>query len=115
VVAASLLILGKSLLEQGDRRGAETALREALAIRRSILPPGHWQVASAQSALGRCLVKQGRFREAEPLLVESFERLSADRGPKHERTRDALRNLVEMYEAWGRPDTATKYRARQPS
>jgi eukaryotic-like serine/threonine-protein kinase len=115
VVAASLLVLGKSLLEQGDRRGAETALREALTIRRSILPPGHWQIASAQSALGRCLAKQGRFREAEPLLVDSFERLSADRGPKHERTRDALRNVIEMYDAWGRPDTAAKYWTRQPN
>ena len=114
VVAASLLVLGKSLLEVGDRAGAEKALREALAIRQSILPPGHWQVASAESALGRCLAKQGRFREAEPLLVGSFERLSADRGPSHERTRDALKNLVEMYEAWGKPDMAAKYRTRQP-
>ena len=114
VVAASLLVLGKSLLEVGDREGAEKALREALAIRQSILPPGHWQVASAESALGRCLAKQGRFREAEPLLVGSFERLSADRGPSHERTRDALKNLVEMYEAWGKHDTAAKYLARQP-
>jgi eukaryotic-like serine/threonine-protein kinase len=115
VVAASLLVLGKSLLGLGDRVGAERALREALAIRQSILPPGHWQVASAESALGRCLAKQGRFREAEPLLVGSFERLSADRGPSHERTRDALRNLIEMYDAWGKPDMAAKYRARQAS
>ena len=114
VVAASLLVLGKSLVEVGELGSAEEALREALNIRRSILPPGHWQVASAESVLGWCLAKESRFREAEPLLVGSFERLSADRGPSHERTRDALKNVVEMYEAWGKPDMAANYRARLP-
>jgi eukaryotic-like serine/threonine-protein kinase len=113
LAAASLLILGKALVEQGHAREAEAPLREALAVRRSRLPAGHWQTASAESALGRCLARQGRFREAEPLVVGSYERLLADRGPRHERTRDALANVIDLYDRWKMPARAAEFRARQ--
>ncbi len=113
LAAASLLILGKGLVEQGHPREAEAPLREALALRRARLPVGHWQTASAESALGRCLARQGRFREAEPLVVGAYERLRSDRGPRHERTTDALANVVDLYQRWKKPDLAAEYRARQ--
>jgi serine/threonine-protein kinase len=115
LVAASLLVMGKSLLEQGHGQAAEAALREAVAIRQTILPPGHWLTASAEGALGRCLVKQSRFRQAEPLLVGAYERLHADRGARHERTLEALKNVIELYEAWHNPGKVAAYRARLTS
>lgn len=114
LTAATCLVLGKSLLETGDTRGAERALRRALAIRRELLPATHWQVASAESALGRCLARTGRFVEAEPLVVGAYERLKADRGPRHERTVDALANVVDLYTRWRRPDKVATYQAREP-
>ena len=113
LAAASLLVLGKGLVEQGHPREAEAPLREALAVRRSRLPVGHWQTASAESALGRCLARQGRFREAEPLVVGAYERLLSDRGPRHERTTDALANVVDLYQRWNKPALAAEYRARR--
>ena len=112
ILAASLLVLGKSLVEQGRPREAEAPLREALAMRRGLLPPGHWQTASAESALGRCLARQRRFREAEPLVVAACERLLSERGPRHERTLDALANVVDLYQRWNKPDRLAEFRAR---
>ncbi len=110
LTAATVLVLGKSLLEAGDAAGAEPALRRALSIRREVLPDGHWQTASAESALGRCLAREGRFAEAEPLVVGAYERLKADRGPAHERTVDALANVVDLYTRWHRPGKLAAYR-----
>ena len=55
---------------------AEPLLREGLDIRRATLSADDWRVAYAQSTLGGCLVVLGRFAEAEPLLVPSYEQLA---------------------------------------
>ena len=42
---------------------AERNFRRALAIRERMHPAGHWRIAEARVALGRCLVRAGRFAE----------------------------------------------------
>lgn len=111
MVSATLIVLGASLTDAGRPRDGEVHLREALALREQALPPDHWLIANTKSLLGGALTKQKRFREAEPLVVSGYERLLADRGPRHERTRDALRRVIELYTAWGKPDKAAIYRA----
>ena len=44
----------------------------------------------------------GRYREAEPLLLSSYENLSAKRGPDHRRTQHALDHLIELYDTTDR-------------
>ena len=69
------------------------------------LPADSWQVAAAMNAEGAALVGLGHFEQAEPLLVHSLDALG-----RH-RFRDSTRGkhrLVELYEAWGKPEQATK-------
>jgi serine/threonine-protein kinase len=113
MIPAALLIAGRARLALGDAAAAERHLREAVALRRAILPPGHWLIANTESLLGECLAARGRHGEAERLLTASYERLLADRGPDHERTRDARVRLAQFYRARGRPADAAQYDARK--
>jgi tetratricopeptide (TPR) repeat protein len=110
MVAASLQTAGLSLMDLGRAREAEPLLRESLALRRRVLPPDHWLLASAESVLGACLTAEHRYREAEALLLHAAASLEASRGGSHERTVEARKRLVALYEAWGRPQRAASWR-----
>ncbi len=111
MVAATELVLGLALLDLGRAREADPVLRESLALRRKSLPPGHWHISSSESALGACLTAEGRFAEAEALLLRAEAGLESSRGPDHERTVEARQRLAGLYEAWGRPGRAARWRA----
>ena len=109
MVAAALQVMGLALLDLGRPREAEPLLRESLELRRAALPPGHWLIASSESVLGACLTAEGRYREAEALLLRAHAGLEASRGRDHPRTAEARKRLVDLYQAWGRPNLAAAW------
>ncbi len=113
-VARSMLASGTVLLQAGEPDKAESLARQCVEVRRRSLPAGHWQVAEAQSLLGACLQARREFESAEELLLQSLDALRESRGPSDEHTRTAIRRLRKLYEAWGRPLEAAKYRANAP-
>jgi tetratricopeptide (TPR) repeat protein len=78
---------------------------------RTALPEGHWYTGVFLSKHGACLTELGRFDEAEFALTEAHRILSASIGANHERTRTTLTALVNLYEAWGKPDEAERHSA----
>jgi eukaryotic-like serine/threonine-protein kinase len=93
---------------------AEGYLREYLAI------PGKevshaWNMSNSKSVLGVALMSQKKYTDAEPLLRAGYEGLKRheDQLPKESKVllTNALRRLVRLYEIWGRPDEAAKWRA----
>jgi serine/threonine-protein kinase len=110
-IASTLTSLGVVLTRAGSPEDGEPLLREALAIRQAALPEGHWLTANTASNLGGCLTALRRYEEAERLLVEGYTVLQAQRGDRDERTRQALRRLIDLYEGWGQPEKAATYRA----
>jgi serine/threonine-protein kinase len=113
-IAYSLIGLGRLLSDKGTPRDAEPLLREGLDIRRKAFPTGDWRTAEAESVLGGCLAALHRYDEAEPLLVESYATLKAKRGERNNLTQQTLKRLIDLYEAWGKPDQAAQYRALLP-
>ncbi|MEP0547361.1 MAG: serine/threonine-protein kinase [Rhodothermales bacterium] len=103
--------LGRLFHLRGEPEAAEAAYREGLAVLRGALPAGHQTIAHNEGRFGLLLLEQGRFAEAEPLLLASFEGIGTARGADHPDTREAARRLIELYEAAGRPDDADRYRA----
>ncbi|MFQ5570067.1 MAG: tetratricopeptide repeat protein [Rhodothermales bacterium] len=87
---------------------AETLYREALAMRTHLLGETNPLAAGTAVDLGGVLYEQKRYDEAEPLLQSGLTRLEA---AGHEKARDALQRLVDLYEAWGKPEQANTYRA----
>ena len=96
------------LVAQGKGGEAEPLARESLAIfKTSETSP--WRTPDAESVLGSCLAAQGRFAEAEPLLLGSYPILKADAGEGGRYAPAALRRIVDLYAAWGRPERAAVY------
>lgn len=106
--------LGMVQLSKDDYLKAESLLREAWAIRMARTPPGHWSRFTVQSALGGALTGQGRFAEAEGLLVSAYEGLHAAPGTPPARVKEAAQRLVELYEAWAKPELAEVWKEKSP-
>jgi eukaryotic-like serine/threonine-protein kinase len=105
----ALTIQGLSLNKLGRFAEAEGPLREAVALRIELLPPGHFFTALAQSALGEFLTGRHKFAEAESLLLVSYRSLFTSQGPANPRTTLARHRLHELYVAWKKPEEALKY------
>ena len=52
----------------------------------------------------------GGFIEAEPCLIDGYHVLREARGDETVYTRKARRRIVELYEAWGRPEMVEPFR-----
>jgi tetratricopeptide (TPR) repeat protein len=109
------LLVGVLHLAEGKPESAEPYLRECLAIRREQLSPGHRLIAYAESVLGECMVALGEYEDAERLLLDSHAVISTGWGDGNLYTELARQRLVKLYEAWGRPDLASSWRASPAS
>lgn len=114
----ALRIVGAALVAQKTEekaREAEPILRRAIALCAEIkLPPAEaWRASRLESTLAECLITLKQFEEAERLGVASYESLRAARGDAFLDTRAALRRVVWLYEAWGRPEKAAEWRAKE--
>jgi serine/threonine-protein kinase len=89
---------------------AEPLVQESLRIRR-LHKAADWQIADAEIWLAACLADRGERDEAESILLRELAVLE-----KHDvqsrAVRDALTQLVKLYDRWKKPDRAAEYRAR---
>jgi hypothetical protein len=54
------------------------------------------------------------YDKAEPLLVGAVENLRIKLGDIHPHTKESFNNLIELYEAWDKPEKAKERRAKLP-
>lgn len=105
-----------SLLDLDRNSDAEPVLRNLLEARERV-QPDKWSTFNTRSGLGGVLVTQGRFADAEPLLVSGYEGMVARREQHMAATRirigEALERLEQLYSAWGRGDAAEVWRAKR--
>ncbi len=99
-------------LGKGEGREAEPLFREAIELQRDGVSPA-WFRRALQSALGACLTLQGRYADAEPLLVNSygFHELRGVSEPETY-TRESLRRIIDLYEAWDASEPGEGYDAK---
>ena len=97
---------------QGRNAEAEPLYLQTLETARRVLGDDHRQTLSVWHGLTKVLVALDRFEDAEPLANECYERTEATLGPLHHRTHDAIRLLINLYEAWGKPEQATHWKAK---
>jgi tetratricopeptide (TPR) repeat protein len=117
------LVLGEfglTLLQEARFPEAEAWLRRALAEYDRTPPRPLAQrlrpKQRALSGLGQALARQGKFAEAEPLVLQAFQELKADElhlaGDRAGMVRQALEAVVELYRAWQKPEQLNEWSAK---
>ena len=84
-------------------------LEKALEVEREALGDEHWLTARARSALAAALAARGHYGEAEPLLLDAYAKLRAQRGDGDRYVEQAREQLHALYTAWDKPARATEY------
>ena len=115
-VAVTLDDLGRHLLRKKRYAEAEPLLHEGLAIWEANRVDG-WQWFDAQSLYGGSLLGQGKYAEAESLILSGVEGLKARAAripaPSKVLLTEAGERVVQLYTAWGKPEKAAEWRATQ--
>lgn len=83
-------------IDRDDPLAAEAPAREALEMRQRILGPRARDTGQSVRTLGRVLSKQGRWREAEPLVREGIEIESEHTSPDNVWRGSALAELNSL-------------------
>jgi tetratricopeptide (TPR) repeat protein len=117
-VADALDSLGWHLLKQRKHAEADSLLRESLAIREQT-QPDDGKTPYTMSLVGGSLLGQKKYAEAEPLLLSGYAGMrQRERGIALPilkfRLTEAIERLVQLYEAWGKPEKAAERRAKLP-
>jgi tetratricopeptide (TPR) repeat protein len=96
---------------------AEKVIREWLSLQQQ-KEPDAWTTYNAQSILGRALLEQKKYAEAEPFLLQGHEGMAQREAkiPPKDKARliQTVEHLVQLYDAWGKPDKAAEWRAKLP-
>ncbi|MCU0863591.1 MAG: serine/threonine-protein kinase [Planctomycetes bacterium] len=109
---AVFLLYHVAFCEAGLGRHAEAEQSYAAAVTagEAIHGPDRGQTRSALLQRVRSLIALGRHEDAERLALDLLARATRDRGEGSEAVTRARELLVQVYEAWGRPDDAAKWR-----
>jgi len=60
--------------------------------------------------IGVLYLEQGQYNEAEAKLNEAYKGRIIKLGPQHPHSIESLKQLIELYEALGKPDEVKKWR-----
>ena len=108
----SLRGLGLLRADQGRYEEAEKLLTESLERRRRVQGPVHERAIRNMVHLGWVYTEQQRYNEAETLLLDAFGLSQRVLGPLDRSTIGSIGKIVELYEAWGKPEKAEEWRAK---
>jgi tetratricopeptide (TPR) repeat protein len=112
-VVNSQLSLGDLLCRVGGRSEGVSLLTDA-HTQLSTRSPQDLNLAFARGTLGECLTTRGRYREAEPLLISVYDRMS-EYAATHPWRIQAARRLADLYQRSNRPAEEAKFRALLPA
>jgi serine/threonine protein kinase len=98
---------------QGKFAQSEPLAREAVEFDRKNRPD-EWQRFRAESLLGASLAGQKKYAEAEPLLLEGYQGMTARKEriavPDWYHLERARSWIVQLYLNWGKPEKAAEWR-----
>jgi len=106
----SAMHVGYSQLLQGHYVESERTLRFLLSQLKGVPPAASPLASRVRVHLGEALAGQKRFVEAESLLLAEFRSSVNTTGLRGQMRLVTAAALARMYDAWGRPADAAKYR-----
>ncbi|MBN2448404.1 MAG: serine/threonine protein kinase [Phycisphaerae bacterium] len=111
-VGVTLLNYSTMLSSQGRHADAADAARQALEIFVATHGEQHLRVAEARQQLAKVLQAGGEFEAAETELLTAYNLRATLAGSDARATQESALGLVDLYEAWGKPDAAAEWRVK---
>jgi eukaryotic-like serine/threonine-protein kinase len=112
--AAVTAQLTAALAGTADPATAGPLLRECRDAVKARLAAGDWLTAELTSRYGDCLRREGKYTEAEPVLVAAANDVAKAVGVAPWGAPAARDRVADLYDAWGKPAAAAKWRAGPP-
>jgi tetratricopeptide (TPR) repeat protein len=109
-VAEALMQVVGVVNRAGRPAEAEALMRDSLTLLREVMAEDSWAVSYGKARLAQSLMDQGKWEEAEILLLESHDAIRAVGGDSAFLGVEAQARLVELYDGWGRKAQADAYR-----
>jgi eukaryotic-like serine/threonine-protein kinase len=113
-VALCMTNLAGIFLARNHISGAVSLLNDVLAFPTDKLPEDSRNRARAKSVMGECLIQKHKYQEAETLLLEAYAVLSIkEKGGRS--LQKTSRQILNLYNAWGKPEKAEEFRLKTSS
>jgi tetratricopeptide (TPR) repeat protein/tRNA A-37 threonylcarbamoyl transferase component Bud32 len=112
MIARALMDLGRGLVLSKRFDLAEAALSESESIFARSQPSFPHYPAWSECWYGASLAGQRRYAEAAPHLLAAEKGLREARSTPRRYYQQAVEQLVKLYEAWGKPDEAARWRTK---
>jgi serine/threonine-protein kinase len=110
LVGIALSNLASVHMARRENARAEQLFREALAVYEATLPADHTNTAIARIKLGRSLLRQQRYADAERATAAGYAILARQADPAVSYLTAARSDLAAIYDALGRPERAAEFR-----
>ncbi len=111
LIGLALSNLASVYIEKKDYTRAEQLFRDVIRRYSETLPPNHLFNAIARIKLGRTLVREGRFADAEPESRAGYEILIKQANPQVSWLKSARQDLIAEYDALHQPEKAGRFQA----
>ncbi len=102
--------LASALTGKADPASAEPQLRECWEVVKVRMWTGDWLTGEVASRYGDCLTRQGKYEEAEPILLAAARDITKAVGVPAWGIAAARKRVAELYDAWKKPTEAAKWR-----
>jgi eukaryotic-like serine/threonine-protein kinase len=111
LLGTALANRGSVYMARGDNVSAEKYYRDALSVFGKTLPDTHLDIGIARIKLGRALLRQHRFADAERESATGLSILLAQTSPATSWVRNARSDLAAVYDSLGQQPKALAMRA----
>jgi serine/threonine-protein kinase len=111
LIGIALSNLASVSMQRKDYARAEQLYREALAMYGQTISPDHMTVGIVEIKLGRALLRQQRYGEAEGYTLTGYANLKKQANPAVSWLHNARTDLVAIYEALHEEDQAKRFQA----
>lgn len=110
-VAVALSNLGSVYMDRKDYVHAEQNFREVIRRFTEALGPENVNTGEARLKLGRTLLRETRYKDAQPETLAAYQILIKQTSPATSYIRAARKDLAAEYDALKEPQEAARYRA----
>jgi serine/threonine-protein kinase len=111
LVAIALSNVAGIYMDKKDYPRAEELFRDVVRRYAETLPADNVNTAIAHIKLGRTLLRQNRYKDAEPETLAGYEVLTRQSSPSTSFIRAARKDLAAEYEALNQSQKAARFRA----